>query len=207
MIEAIRSHLLPGLARTGRRFVVCSLLLAGLICGQTGAWADIRYKAYAARLMTSLPDNAIVRPDLEAELARLASAERRRSGRRALASSDAQREGARAQAAEMILGNFVGHHTKAGFDFGDRFRAYMPGFEGVRGENAARDRQRGPADRRKARRLFEQWLRSRGHRRNLINPDYSHVSTGVIQIGNHIYAVQIFWEKQSAKPANSLFLN
>ncbi len=203
MIETNRSHFFRAFrsAAAGLTLVMCFL------AGRDGALADIRYKSYALRLMKSLPAQAVVRPDLEAELGRLASAERQRNGRKALKVSEVQRAGARAQAAEMILGNFVGHHTKAGFDFGDRFRAYMPDFEGVRGENAARDRQRGPADKRKAQRLFKQWLGSRRHRRNLNNPTYSYLSTGVVQIGNHIYAVQIFWERQTKKPANALFLN
>ncbi len=161
--------------------------------------ADVRYKAYAAKLMRSLPAGAKVRPDLEAHLNRLANAERRRVGRPALKASSKLRKAARAQAAEMILGNFVGHHTRGGFDFGDRVRAYMPDFEDLRGENAARDRRGGPSAKAQSQRLFKQWLESRRHRRNLIRTEYRFVSSGAIQVGGHLYAVQIFWEPQSSK--------
>ena len=184
-----------------------ALALAWLFAGTQGSVADIRYKSYAAKLMRSLPAGAVVRPDLEAQLDQLASGTRRKNGRGPLKASDVQRAGARAQAAEMILGNFVGHHTRAGFDFGDRFRAYMPDFEGLRGENAARDRRNAQNDAAKARRLFGQWLKSRRHNRNLNNPEYRYVSTGVIQVGNHLYATQIYWAPVRKRPANALFSN
>ena len=163
------------------------------------ARADIRYKAYATKLLGSLPASSKVRPDLETYLNRLANAERRRAGRPALKASAKLRKAARAQAAEMILGNFVGHHTRGGFDFGDRVGAYMPDFEDLRGENAARDRKGGPSAKAQAARLFKQWLNSRRHRRNLIRTEYRFISSGAIQVGKHLYAVQIFWEPKSPK--------
>ncbi len=163
------------------------------------AHADVRYKAYAAKLMRSLPSGSKIRPDLEAHLNQLANAERRRAGRPALKASSKLLKAARAQAAEMILGNFVGHHTRGGFDFGDRIRAYMPDYEDLRGENAARDRRGGASAKAQSQRLFKQWLDSRRHRRNLIRTEYRFISSGAIQVGKHLYAVQIFWEPQSSK--------
>lgn len=182
------------------------ILLGCLVTSQ--AHADIRYKAYAAKLMRSLPASAKVRPDLEAYLNRLANAKRRSAGRKALKASAKLQKAARAQAAEMILGNFVGHHTRGGFDFGDRIRAYMPDFEDLRGENAARDRKGGASAKAQASRLFKQWLGSRRHRRNLIKTEYRFISTGAIQVGKHLYAVQIFWEPQSSRASiNQLFID
>ncbi len=60
-------------------------------------------------------------------------------------------------------------------------------------ENAARDTQKGEADAGKARRLFQQWVESRPHRKTLLNSGYKFVSTGVVQRGNKIWAVQIFF--------------
>lgn len=206
-IAANRSHPKRADERVRSLVQISFLALAWLLLSTAGGAADARYKSYAQKLMRSLPAHAVVRPDLETLLDQLASGTRRKNGRGALKASEAQRDGARAQAAEMILGNFVGHHTKGGFDFGDRFRAYMPDYEGLRGENAARDRRKAPGDKAKARRLFGQWLKSRGHNRNLNNPEYRYVSTGVIQIGNHLYATQIYWAPQQKRPANALFSN
>ncbi len=191
----------------GPRVVLGGLLLMAAMA-PLQAHADIRYKAYAAKLMRSLPASSKVRPDLEAYLNQLANAERRRAGRKPLKASATLRKAARAQAAEMILGNFVGHHTRGGFDFGDRVRAYMPEFEDLRGENAARDRKGGPSAKAQARRLFAQWLKSGRHRRNLIKTEYRFISSGAIQVGKHLYAVQIFWEPQTQrKSINQLFID
>jgi uncharacterized protein YkwD len=49
---------------------------------------------------------------------------------------------ARAQALEMVKGNFVGHKSASGHSFSARFEAFAdPDQRGDFGENAARDRQ------------------------------------------------------------------
>jgi uncharacterized protein YkwD len=60
-------------------------------------------------------------------------------------------------------------------------------------ENAARDTQKTPVDGAKAGALFQQWVESRSHRKALRSREYQFVSTGVIQRGNAIWAVQIFF--------------
>ena len=103
---------------------------------------------------------------------------------------------ARAQAVDMMLNGYVGHKSSSGHEFDSRMRAFvgsslmmMPRM----GENAARDTQKGEADESKARRLFQQWVESRPHRKTLLNSSYKFVSTGVVQRGNKIWAVQIFF--------------
>jgi uncharacterized protein YkwD len=57
---------------------------------------------------------------------------------------------ARAQALEMVKGNFVGHKSASGHSFRARFEAFAdPDQRGDFGENAARDRQRARWTRRK----------------------------------------------------------
>ncbi len=170
------------------------------------AQADIRYKAYAKQLFQKLPANTQFRPDLETYLEDLANSERQRRGRPVLQPSNLLKAAARAQAAEMLLGNFVGHHTKAGYDFGDRIRAYLPDLRGMRGENAARDRRGGKSDKLKGQRIFQQWLGSRRHLHNLMRTDYSFVSTGAIKVGAHLYAVQIFWERDAVVRSNNTLI-
>ncbi len=157
--------------------------------------ASPAYRAYAIKLVTNLPAGARIRPDLEAELDAMASAARRKAGKSAVRSSDLLRQAARAQAVEMLKGNFVGHRSASGFRFRQRFEAFGGDERGDFAEIAARDRQSGAVDKAKARRLFGQWLKSAGHKRQLMNRWYKYVSTGAIQRGHHLYAVQIFWEK------------
>ncbi len=158
------------------------------------------YRAFAERLVSKPPAGMIVRPDMEAYLDAKASAARTGRGYPALKASDALRTAARAQAIEMAIGNYVGHQSSTGEPFRVRFEAFLgDGGASSFGENAARDRQKGGIDTVKADRLFQQWLDSAGHRNNLMNRNYQYVSTGAIQVGNHLYAVQIFWDYDPAR--------
>ena len=172
------------------------LIIGCLICADyTPAQASSAYRTYAENLLRNLPKGAKLRPDLEAKMNAYAAAARKKAGRPPLIASPLLVKAARAQALEMLLGNFVGHTSKGGFRYKKRFEAFGGYERGDHGENAARDRQSGPVDATKARRLFQQWLDSRGHKRNLMKYDYRYVSTGAIQIGHHLYAIQMFWEK------------
>lgn len=160
-----------------------------------GVQASSAYRAYAEGLLGNLPKGAKFRPDLEARLNALASSARVKAGKTPLKASPLLRRAARAQALEMLIGKYVGHHSRRGFRYKKRFEAYGGDDRGDHGENVARDRQSGPVNRAKADRLFRQWLDSSAHKRNLMNRYYGFVSTGAIQLGHHLYAVQIFWEK------------
>lgn len=178
------------------RFMKLSMAMALAVLCFIPAAASEPYEDYALRLIRSLPEGIRFRPDLEAYLNGKATRAREQKGRRSVKPSNKLRPAARAQAVEMLLGDFVGHESKSGHRFKARFEAFAgPGEHGRFGENAARDRQKGKVDKSKATALFQQWIDSTGHRRNLLHRDYRFVSTGVVQKGHHIYAIQIFWEK------------
>jgi uncharacterized protein YkwD len=154
------------------------------------------YRAYAEKLISHLPAGAVFRRDLESVLDRLAVEARLSAGKPPLHVDELLRNAARAQAVEMLIGNFVGHTSESGYQYKDRFEAFAdPDEHGNHGENAARDRQPGPVDAGKAKRLFQQWLDSYGHRHNLMNPIYTFVASGAVARANHLYAVQEFWER------------
>jgi uncharacterized protein YkwD len=154
------------------------------------------YRVFAIALLQAKPPGAVIRSDLETYLDGLAAQSRQAGGREPVIASERLRDAARAQALEMLQGNYVGHQSQSGYQFKHRFAAFAdPDVHGNHGENAARDRQDGPVDRAKARRLFQQWLDSTGHRRNLMDRNYRYVSTGAVESGHHLYAVQIFWER------------
>ena len=164
-----------------------------------GAAPETGAKTYletALGSLKNLPAEARIREDLEAEIAAQANAYRQSNGVDRLQSSPLLRDAARAQAVDMMLNGYVGHKASSGQEFDSRMRAFlgsplmmMPRMA----ENAARDTQKGEADAAKARRLFQQWVESRPHRKTLINSGYKFVSTGVVQRGNKIWAVQIFF--------------
>jgi len=153
------------------------------------------YGRYARRLLATLPPEVHPRPDLERTLNRLASEARVRAGRRALKPSRLALLAARGQAADMMLGNYVGHHSPSGFSFARRFEAAAGAHHGNHAENAARDRQHAPVDDFKAARLFRQWMDSSGHLQNLMRREWRYVCTGALARGHALYAVQIYWEK------------
>ena len=187
-------------------FLVALLLAAGLLLSGVPAEAAGNYAQYARSLLTSLPENSGARPDLEAYLDRMVSSYRQSNGRKGLIASDMMREAARAQAADMMFARKSNHKSRAGHSFDQRFGAYVEAVElyRARGENAASDRKKGPVDEAKARALFALWLDSSGHRRNLMKRDYEFVSTGVIQRGDELWAVQIFWSKPIPPNSNPL---
>ncbi|MFL5259029.1 MAG: CAP domain-containing protein [Hyphomicrobiales bacterium] len=179
--------------KAGIPFFVMLLLL--LIPGGSGAAAD--YRDYAIALVKRPPAGAELRLDLEAYLDRLADAYRREKDQGGLFADDLMRVAARAQALDMMLAGRSGHVSRTGVSFDGRFGAFVENVDlfPARGENAASDRSRKQVDESKARHLFELWLQSSEHRRNLAKRDYAFVSTGVVQRGSELWAVQIFWAR------------
>lgn len=155
------------------------------------------YVQFAKGLVSNLPAGSQFRGDLEAQLVAEANAFRRKKRVKSLEASGQLRMAARAHAADMMLNNFVGHRSSNGQQFDARMSAFFGGplMLPKMGENAARDTQKGEADAAKASRLFQQWVDSKPHREALLNSGYHYVSTGVVQRGNKIYAVQIFFNQ------------
>jgi uncharacterized protein YkwD len=178
---------------------LCAVLLLMVAGGAGKAHAEdgASYRAYAAAISANPPEGVVFRADLEAYLSRLASSYRRGKQRHALIEDPALREAARAQAFDMMLAGRSSHHSRSGLDFKARFRAFLneEGTVWAGAENAASDRRKGAVDLQKAKRLFQSWVDSTGHRHNLLNSRYVYVSTGVAQRGDEIWSVQIFWSE------------
>jgi uncharacterized protein YkwD len=184
-----------------RKLRICLFLAILCLTGATlmiGAASEAEAKTYveiARDMLRSLPEDAQVRGDLEAELLSQANSYRATKGLGALKPSKLLQEAARAHAADMMLNNFMGHRSSSGYEFDSRVRYFLgnPPRLPQMGENAARDTQKGEANAAKAARLFQQWVHSAPHRKTLVNSGYKYVSTGVVQRGNKIWAVQIFF--------------
>ena len=188
---------LPGaittLCKHASIWVAVSVLLLGSAV-DTGAKT---YLETAQGLLKNLPADSRIREDLEAEILARANAYRQSKGVERLQASPMLRDAARAQAVDMMLNGYVGHRASSGQEFESRMRAFLGNSLMLpkMAENAARDTQKGEADAAKARRLFQQWVESRPHRKALLNGGYKFVSTGVVQRGNKIWAVQIFFSQ------------
>ncbi len=183
----------PGLVATLCKYMLIWLILSPVLT--FGAQATT-YLEIALGSLKNLPADARIREDLEAVIAGQANAYRQSKGIASLQASLKLRDAARAQAIDMMLNGYVGHKASSGHEFDSRMRAFLgsPVMMMPRmAENAARDTQKSEADSGKARRLFQQWVESRPHRKTLLNSGYKFVSTGVVQRGNKIWAVQIFF--------------
>ncbi len=181
---------------TMRRVVGIWFVVAAALFLWTGGKAEAKtYLEIALGSLKSLPGDARLRGDLEAEIAALANSYRQSKGIGPLTASPLLRDAARAQAVDMMLNGYVGHRASSGHEFDSRMRAFLasPMSLPQMAENAARDTQKGEANATKARNLFQQWVGSRSHRKTLLNSGYKFVSTGVVQRGNKIWAVQIFF--------------
>jgi uncharacterized protein YkwD len=181
-------------------FIFC-LLLAALPARAGG------YAGYAQSVTANLPEGAAFRPDLEEYLSARASAYRVKKRRRPLLASEQLAQAARAQAVDIMVMGRSGHRSRKGHGFAVRFKAFQedPALTYSAGENAASDRRRGEANTAKADRLFQLWLDSTGHRKNMLGDQYVYVSTGVVQRGSELWAVQIFWGEP--KKTNFFFGN
>lgn len=166
----------------------------GLLVGLRPAVAG-GYRDFVEGLNASPPDGSSFRPDLEAVLVSLASAYRVEQGKEPITPDDTFQAAARAHAADMMLNGFMGHNASTGQSFQGRMQALVGDvtkYPSI-GENAARDTQDTPVHEAKARALFQQWVKSRTHRKVMVNRSFRFVSTGVIARGNNIWAVQIFF--------------
>jgi len=183
-------------------WLILCLLAAGSGFASLAEASD--YRSYATALVRSLPEGAQIRPDLESYLDKLASTYRLANGRKSVAATELMRIAARAQAADMMLSGVSGHRSRNGESFHRRFGSFVADIDlyRARGENAASERHKGPVDKAKAKRLFELWLGSRGHRQNLMKRDYEFVSTGAVQRGDELWAVQIFWSRPVEAQSN-----
>jgi uncharacterized protein YkwD len=167
------------------------------LTAQAPAQSASSYRVYASQLAQNPPDGVVFRDDLESYLGQLASSYRKGKRRSALIQDQTLRDAARAQAYDMMLNGKSGHRSRSGLDFKRRFKAFLSADNTVwvSGENAASDRQKGSANKAKAKRLFQSWVNSSGHRRNLLKDQYVYVSTGVVQRGDELWSVQIFWSE------------
>ena len=190
------NSLISGLIATLCKCALISILASPLLVLGTALDAEARtYLEIARGSLESLPNDVRIREDLETSIAAQANAYRQSKGVASLQASPRLRDAARAQAVDMMLNGYVGHKSSSGHEFDSRMRSFLGSSMRMprMAENAARDTQKGEANAGKARRLFQQWVESRPHRKALLNSGYKFVSTGVVQRGNKIWAVQIFF--------------
>jgi len=114
------------------------------------------------------------------QVVRLTNIEREKAGVRKLDNHSLLEAIAQHQARDMSLMRKLTHSDRQGRDVSQRADLYKYAWTAI-GENVAQGQ-------RSAKEVVEDWMTSKGHRANILNPDFSEI--GVAREGN--YWVQVF---------------
>ena len=107
------------------RSAAFGLLVAAILAVfGSAAGAAPAYRAYAEALAQTPPPAILIRPDLEEILDSLAQNARIEKRRKPVSASAQFKIAARAQAIDMVLGDYVGHKSLKGYSFHARFAAF-----------------------------------------------------------------------------------
>jgi uncharacterized protein YkwD len=132
-------------------------------------------------------------PEVERRIFELTNGERRRAGLAALSPEPTLEATARAQSDDMIRRGFFDHVNPDGEAPEDRVASRHRRLIGLVGENlwegkgySAHD----PAE--LAREIVQAWMKSPGHRANILRPESTHLGVGVAVAGDQTRATQNF---------------
>lgn len=150
---------------------VVALLTTGLLLSVSVAAQPIEAAMHGGELYqttASAKDEASTLTQKQTELLRLMNEARQERGLSPLRFSNALQRAAQAHVEDIVSHNYELTHTGSdGSSIGERVRRENYSYRSV-GENVA-------AGHSSAEDTFEQWMNSRGHRENILNPDFSEV--------------------------------
>ncbi len=124
----------------------------------------------------------------------LINAERAEAGRKPLKCDAGLNEAAEKHTKWMAEKRKLSHYGDGRRDFFDRIRDEYPDFYGAGAENIF---QRYVGDRTLSPELdapsvVEGWMKSRGHRKNILDREKTHTGVAVVRAGDWIYVTQVF---------------
>lgn len=130
-------------------------------------------------------------PEVEAAIVNLTNDIRRRQGLTMLLEEGICRDAARGHSADMLNRNYFSHFDPQGLTVRERLPADLAARKW--GENIWTGRGNDPRQVRKlAEKIMDGWLKSAGHRENILNPGYTHLGVGVMAKNQEINATQVF---------------
>ena len=131
-------------------------------------------------------------PDIESLIFEAVNRERVAAGVSRLSASVEMQTIARLHSHNMVAHAFFSHTDQAERNPFDRMRTYYPELRWcAAGENIAYNYGDSPAA--VAGNLMTAWLRSPGHRANMLNARFRHMGVGVVQADGYYYATQNFY--------------
>ena len=124
------------------------------------------------------PSQATVK-QLRAATVCLLNVERRKRGRAKLRSNNGLALAGQRHARDMVRKRYFAHNSRAGRDFRQRIvrTGYTRGSAAILGENLAW----GSHNLATPRSIVRGWMRSPGHRANILQPKFRHVGIGVVR--------------------------
>ena len=157
------------------------------------AWGQLRVKSGAMS-----KSSGILHPkELERRIFQLTNEARHKNGLPALDWDNDLAAKARAKSDDMLKNNYFSHTSPEGKTLKDRFQEEKPA--SIRnisriGENIYMgSRLDYTTDiKTQARLIVDSWMTSPGHRRNILDPQYTHIGVGVAAKDKMCYATQVF---------------
>jgi uncharacterized protein YkwD len=131
----------------------------------------------------------LIRASLEARVVQIVNLERQRRGLRPVEPVDLLADAARGHSADMAKRRYLAHVSPEGGTVADRITA-----AGYRWSNVGENIAWGQPD---PRAVMKDWMHSRGHRVNILNPEFVHLGVGIA----HDARQRIVWTQNFAVPA------
>jgi uncharacterized protein YkwD len=169
-----------------------AVLLAALLY-LPSAWGQVRIKSGALS-----KSSGILHPkELERRIFQLTNEGRRKNGLPPLAPDDSLAAKARDKSDDMLKNNYFSHTSPEGKTIKDRMQEEKPAsFRTISriGENIYMGSRLDYSTdvKTQARMIVDGWMTSPGHRRNILDPNYTHLGVGVAAKDKDCYATQIF---------------
>jgi uncharacterized protein YkwD len=128
---------------------------------------------------------------VEAAIVNLTNDIRRRNGLPILPEDGICRDAARGHSADMLNRNYFSHTDPEGRTLKERLPANLATRQG--GENIWTGRGHDPREiHYLAQMIMDGWMKSPGHRANILSPGYTHLGVGVMAKNQEIKATQVF---------------
>lgn len=163
-----------------KAFVILSILLLA-------SFATQEMKAEAAG---TVPAATKFEKDLERHVLGLVNKERKNAGLEPLTNNKVLKQTAVKKSRQMGDLGYFSHYAPDGTltydwlrDGGHDYRSW--------GENIANNYDHGTA-KKTAKAIMASWMKSEGHRANILSPDFELIGIGIRQIDGRVYATQIF---------------
>jgi uncharacterized protein YkwD len=127
--------------------------------------------------------------EVEQAILRGVNEARKKEGLQPLATTEPLQALARGHSRQMAEKRFFSHESPGGETLEDRARRARIAYTWI-GENIYQ--AVGLPRERFAAAAVESWMKSQGHRSNVLRPQFTHTGIGVWQNGNNLYATQVF---------------